>query len=855
MNKPGNRLVDEIFSEALAFEGEERERFIRERCGGNTELAQKVTSLIEASQASDENLAQRFNTAREQLWHSVFGGDDSAGEDLSGQRVGSWRLTKRLARGGLATVYLARRDDGAYEQAAAFKVLRRGLDTDDLIARFRAERQILSTLDHPSIAQILDGGALEDGRPFLVLEYVDGMPITDYCETHGIDVGGRISLLMEVLQALHHAHKHLVVHRDIKPSNILVSAEAHVCLLDFGIAKLLDPESIPGASTLTRTGVSLLTPGYGSPEQLACTAVTTGSDIYQVGLVMFELLTGKRPFEEAAKPADSTVFPSDALHGKPYYDDVRGDLDAITGKAMHADPARRYASALDMHEDLQRYLDNRPILARPDTLRYRLTKLARRRPWVLPVTVLGILAIGGYVGTLTVYTKELQMEQRRAAATQSFMVDLLRSADPFAPADPERGSSITVVEALDLGVQKLNSDLHAEPELRASLLNSIASVYASLDQHREAIDLREEALALERELYGTPSRPVLDSLMMLAGQYRAIGDHEAAGRYVAEQLADARRLYPEDHPAVGAAEAAVGEMENAIGNLEASERLFTDGVRKMRQAPVEYAQPLIKGLVALAGLVVEKSRSGTAELLSEARQLATDIYGPDSLSMALVLTQAGTAASVHRDYAVAEEEFLAALDIYESKLGRDHGATMTASNNLAILYLRMGKLAQAEQIFRRLLATARQKYGPEHPAVAGQAQNLATVIGRQGRYDEAIGMHRQAFDIFDAVLADHFVSAYPLISLAYAELQLGDFALAEQTARQAFELLRSTAPDTYPVAVAQCLIGLALEGQGLRSDGEAMVRKSHKLLANRTVPDFHREACRVPAPPEQSERR
>jgi eukaryotic-like serine/threonine-protein kinase len=850
LNTGGNRSVDEIFSEALELADEGREQFIRQRCAGDTELERQIVSLLRASRLPDDELAQRFDTARERLWRSVIGEKEEAGEDLSGQRVNAWRLVKQLARGGLATVYLAQREDGAFEQTAAFKVLRRGLDTDDLVARFRAERQMLSSLDHPSIAGILDGGALEDGRPYLVLEYIDGRPITDYCKNRDADTRECASLLLQVLRALHHAHKRLIVHRDIKPSNILVSTDGHVSLLDFGIAKLLDPAAMPGASTLTRTGVSLLTPGCGSPEQHAGQPVTTASDIHQVGQVMYEMLTGERPFDGPRQPPDSgQVLPSQAVRGKPLYNKVRGDLDAIVGKAMHPDPERRYASADEMVADLERYLDGRPVLASPDTLRYRLGKLGKRRPWLLPAIAIAVIAVGVYIATLTQYTQQLQIEQRRAEAAQSFMVDLLRSADPFAPADPERGRHITVVEALDIGVQRLDTDLHDDPELRATLLVSIASVYASLDQHEKSIELREEALSLERVLYGEQSSEVLDSLQALAGLYRAVNDYERAIEYNDKQLAVARRLYPEQHPAVGAAEASAAELEQALGNGAAARMLYEDGIRKMHAAPSEYARQLITALLALAIMQSDAADEDAMASLAEAHRMATELHGADSLTMALVHAQTATVLSIFGDYEASTKEFRSSIDIYESKVGGDHDATLSARNNLGYLYLNTGQLELAELLFADLVERTERKYGSENRGVANAYQNLAGTIGRQNRFAEAIPLHRKAFDIYKSVLpGDHFMQAYPLISIAYAELKLGDHAEAENTARQAHALLEATVPGTYPAGVAQCLVGLALEGQGRAEEGAATIRQSHSILAVSAVYEPYRSACRVPDP-------
>lgn len=846
-----NRIVDEIFREALALAREARASYVRGRCRGDPALELSVISLLEAAQAPDEVLNRYFDTAREELWRDVLDDEEKASEDLSGQRIDAWRLTKRLARGGLATVYLADRDDGAYEQTVAFKVLRRGLDTDDLIARFRAERQMLSTLDHPSIARLLDGGALRDGRPYLVLEYIDGVPITAWCANNRASLDERIRLLMDVLQALHHAHTHLIVHRDIKPSNILVSSNRQVSLLDFGIAKLLDPEAVPGASTMTRTGLSLLTPGYGSPEQLAGHAVTTASDIYQVGQVMYELLTGKRPFEGFSRPdGTDAVAPSRVLssRGAPLADKVQGDLDAITAKAMHADPLHRYASAMDMRDDLQRYLEDRPIFARPDTFRYRLGKLARRRPWLLPTTVMAILASAIYVATLAVYTEQLQVEKRRAMAAQTFLVDILRSPDPFAPADPGRGQEITVLEALDIGMKRLQSEAYTDPVLRISLLNAIASVYASLDQHQPAVELREESLALERGLYGDRSEDVLASLAMLARQRRALGEYEQADAYYDEQLQLARQMYANDHPAVGAAEAAAAEIEDTLGNEAAALGLYQDGIRKMRAAPSQYAGPLINALVALANRQGRHQPAKAMATLAEAFELATDHFGVESLSSALVLSQIATIHSMENNYREAGVEFRKALAIYESRLGPEHGSTLSTLNNVGILYMRMGEDEEAEKVLRKVLDGYENKYGSSNVAVANTYQNLATSMTRQGRYDESVPLHRKAFDIYQAQPMDNnLVSAYPLLSIAYAELKSGRYREAETAARLAHEMLGRTAAGLYEVGVAKCLVGRALEGQQRTDEAERMLATAREVLSASPVSAVYREVCGLPA--------
>ncbi len=850
MNATRRKLVDDIYSAAIGLAGQERERYTTEQCGDDEDLRRQVDALLEASQHSDDDLAERFSDIRERVLKSILDDEEDAEENLVGQHINNWLLEKRIARGGLATVYLARRDDGAFEQKAALKVLRRGLDTDDVIARFRAERQILSTLEHPGIAQILDGGALVDGRPYLVLEYIDGSPITTYCTTTNANIRARIVLLREVLRALHHAHTHLVVHRDVKPTNILVSADGHVALLDFGIAKVLDPRSLPSIAVMTHAGVSLLTPGYASPEQRAGKTVGTASDIYQVGLVMYELLTGQRPGDAPREPrAIDPTPPSRVLRGGPQHRLVRGDLDAITLKAMHVDPAQRYASAGEMVSDLTRYLDGRPVIARPDTLRYRVAKLAGRRPWLLPVIAIGMLSVAAYIVTLTAYSRRLAREERLSAASQQFMVELFRSPDPYAPADPKQGRDITVVEALQIGERRLRSELENQPELKASLLATISDVYVSLDQGDEAIRLREEALGLQRAIYGERSREVIASLRVLGAQYQANDDLERANSLFDEQLALARELYDANDPELGLAEVASGRHLDSKGNGESGRELMLSGVAKLRHAPEEHAQTLISTLIALAEQNGMESEESAFRAIEEAQDVANSVFGSDSLQAALVRVRLASSMTMFGDYEGSERNFRAAIPVLEARLGEEHSSTLSTLSNLGYLYNRRHDYANAERIQREVLARQIKKHGPIHRAVADSYQNLAGAITQLGRYDESIPLHRKAYEIYKAVLNDdNYIIAFPLLSTAYAELQRHDASAAEAAAREALGRFQTSAPGTFLEGVARCLLGLSLEQQGSNQKGKALVESSHGLMMTGSIPDPYPTLCGVPRP-------
>ena len=845
------KLVDDIFSAALELDGAQRLAYVDERCSDNDALKQRVLRLIAVAASDEDSFDSRVEGIRDRLRSDVFLGSAKNApdaENLSGRCAGFWRIGRRLARGGLATVYEAHRNDGEFEQRVAFKVLRRGLDTDDLVARFRAERQILSALEHPGIANILDGGALDDGRPYLVLEFIDGKPITEHAQDAELAPLARIALVQQVLRALQHAHRHLIVHRDIKPSNILVSSDGHLSLLDFGIAKLLDPEALPGASTMTRTGMSLQTPGYSSPEQQAGSAITTASDIYQAGAVLFELLTGTRP-RGIADPADSLQWPapSSILRGKAGYDFVRGDLDAIVQKAMHADPTQRYSSAEEMDADLQRFLDGRPVLAQPDTVAYRLGKLHKRRPWLIPSALAAVVVTIGFVITLLTYNTELRVEQERALQAQKFLIEVLSSADPFRPADPELGRDITVVEALDLGVQRLDNDLLQDRELKASVLSSIAGVFASLDQHQKAIRLQEQALAIQRDLYGPESGEIFASLKLLSENYRTLGDYEQAMSLSNELLAAAETAFGRDHPAWGEALLVSAEMAHARGEFDKAETELHEAVTRLRTSPDNFARPLIRALLMLSNLHMYEQNPEAMRYIEEAEHISMRLHGPSSLSMALVLARRATAHSAVNRYPEAEADFLESIRIYEAQIGRDHGATMTTINDLGILYNRMRRPAKAGELFAIVLSHSRDKLGEVHRSTADSYQNLATAWTREGRYDESIPMHHRAYEIYSEVLpTEQPVIAYPLLSKAFAEVNSGQYDDAEVTARTALGIVERTAEGSYLVGVARCLVARSQEGQGDPTSIETM-SSAHSLLIDSIVSDTYRQFCRVPA--------
>ena len=823
--------IDSIYSEILDLPPERRAERLAALCGGEHELKDEVESLLHASERPIGRLDAQFESIRNSYWRDVVGSDTGQDEDLSGSRIGIWRLEARVGRGGIATVYRAAREDGEFTQRAAFKVMRRGLDTDDLISRFRAEREILAALDHPGIAGILDGGTMPDGRPYLVLEFVDGVDIVNYVQQHATGIHERLELIHAVAAALHHAHQHLVVHRDVKPTNVMVTAEGAVRLLDFGIAKILDPGNSPIASRLTRTGIAMLTPAYGSPELITGAPVTTGSDIFQLGLLMAEVLTGHRPDHPPA--------------GAPM-PDIKGiedrDLIAIIQKSTRVVPEERYASARDFAADLERYLGDRPVQARTDSWVYRTRKLLKRHPLLAPIAVGVVATIAIYIGTITAYSRQVERERAVVEQTQDFMIQLFKSPDPRAPADPSRGRSITVVEALDIGMARVQTELEDQPYLQASLNRTISSVYEALDQFRPAIELREKALALEERLYGPDSPRALDSMRTLARLKLNAGDIDSATRLTQRQLDIARDL-PAPGPELGFAEHAAGVQAHQLGEDETAAELLRSAIGELLTQ--EGVDDRIDVAQVMALLEQTSSNATPIDNILSAERLALDALGPETNAGLIMTIRVASSLTNIGAYEAAEAHFLAALPRLEAALGAQHPDVLSARNNLGYLYSAWGSYAQAEAIHRDLLDRNLRTMGPKSQAVAYSYQNLATALARQARYPEALQLHQQALSTLIQVFDDsHYLTALPLISMAYIQLSQEQPALAEHTAADALTRLEQAPQGSALRGIAQCLLGIAQDQQGNEA-GSSQLAAAREALAQDPVPQPYADLCGV----------
>ncbi len=844
--------VDDLFRRALERPPDERSAFVARECAADEELRAAVEDLLdaagEASGFLEEGAEDLWELPLDELFPDVgTGGPDGpsrsndTGFDRSGDRLGPYRLVRRLAQGGMASVYLAERDDGQWDQQVAVKILKRGLDTEDVVRRFLAERQILSSMDHPHVARLLDGGATPDGLPYLVMEYVEGTPIDEYCDTRRLSVDDRLALFCDVGRAVQEAHRHLVVHRDLKPSNVMVDTRGRVKLLDFGIAKLLDPA--PG--DVTRTGLRPLTPAYASPEQVTGEPITTASDVYQLGLLLCELLSGSRPYEvRALSPARAERIITETSPSPPstLIDDgapaarstthrdlartLRGDLDTITLRALSKEPENRYDSAGALVDDIQRYRRGEPVTARRDTLGYRVHRFVdRHRGGVTAALVVAVLLLTSTTAAL-VQARRAERERNLARAeaakaeeVKDVLVGLFRSADPYAPADPERGSDITVVEALEHGADQARRELADRPAILGEVLASIGEVLLNLGQYERAAPVTRDALDALRRAHGPASGEVAEALLDFANQSSAVEGRDSARALFDTALATARSAYGPDDPRLAPFHTAIGNfLSSSSGGAADSARLHLEqAISLYRSADSIPEAELSQVLYKLSDYHrLNGDFDAARSLLDEAAPLARAAYGGTHPELGFVLVSEATLSSVEGRYDASRAAFEEALAILGPALGEDHPFVLATRNNLAVMLDASGDLEAAEAAYRRVLGDRRRVLGENDSETASALQNLAANLNKQGRYDEAERLlDRAATALRVALGPDHPTAAFPYLTRTEIRLNQGDHAGAEASARQALGILgRSLGERHWIHAVASCRLGRALAGQG-----------------------------------------
>ncbi len=743
--------VKQLFGDALEQPAAERAAWLAAAAAGDDPgLVAEVVRLLAAHEAADERLDQGAAAMAPGAWEELQ-------TAVAGRRIGPYRILSELGRGGMGAVYLAVRDEAGFEQRVAVKLIKRGMDTDGIVRRFLRERRILAGLVHPHIACLYDGGSTADGRPYFVLEYVAGEPITRYAAARGLGVEERLALFLKVCSAVQYAHQRLIVHRDLKPANILVGADGEPKLLDFGIAKLLQPEGPEesGAAELTELHQRPMTPDYASPEQLDGGAVTTATDVHGLGVLLYELLVGKSPAAVerqlgagwADRPASQAAQAlTGGAEGRRLARRLRGDLDTILATARERVSARRYGTAAGLAEDVERHLTHRPVAARRPTVLYRLGRAVLRHK----LAALFIVSLVAFAATAAWQAYEIDRQRARSEALSGFLKGLFQGADP----ERTRGNTLTVRELLDQEARRLvqpPAPPSGDPEWQADALATVGEVYANLGLYDEADTSLRRALALRSRQGGRGAELEAATLRTLLG-------------HVAWERGD------------GAA--ARGLYERAIASRR---RLLGDG-----------ALPLAEDLNGL-GLVSAEAgdEKRAASCFAAAARIARRGGDAGRKALADARNNQGWLARRQGDLPLAQARFEESLLLSRQVVGDDHPETMKVRSNLAVIRFQRGDLAGAESGYREILATRRHLLGEDHPDVARTLNNLGTVQEKRGELAAADASFRAALAICRRLKpAPELLAALALDGLGAVARRQGDLPAAERAFDESCELFR-----------------------------------------------------------------
>ncbi len=759
-----------------------------------------------------------------------------------GTVVGSFRVSAELARGGMGVVYLAARCDGTFEQEVALKVLKRGLDTDDVLRRFRRERQILARLRHPAIAKLLDGGAAPDGRPYFVMERIDGLPLDEFCAASGLDLEARIRLLIEIAAAVAHAHRNLVVHRDLKPSNILVTPDGRPHLLDFGIAGLLDPT---GELAATRSDGHFLTPQWASPEQLAGEPATTLSDVFQLGLLLCSLVTGEPPAVNrggaggrggAARtpPPPSAVITGRDGAASPRARRVRGDLDRIALRALAPDLEGRYPSADALAEDLERFLDGRPVRARRPTVAYRLGKLIRRHR--LAAALSGLVALSllsGVAGTLHQAAAARRAAEAAAREAQvarevrDFMLGLFAAGDPMLASEVEP----TVTELLERGAAPLLAGSPREPAVRAELLTAVGGAFVESGRFDRAEPLLREAVALLERSFGGGDPRLAEPVSRLGDAALYLGRPADAEPLYERALALREHSLAADDPEVGIALTDLCVVRIELDRLDEASQVCPRAAAVLERAGPERRRDLAAALDPLAQLhLLRGAPEEAARVRHRAVELTEAVFGRDHPATGLRLNNYGMLL-LRSDARAAEEVLSRALAVLAGALGSDHPRVATVWSNLGSAHTRLGRHQEAAAAYEQALAIRRQRLGETSVRTAYAQSNLANAYHALGRSGAAEELALAAVATEEALLGPEHPSLGPALRiLGQIRRDRGDFAEAEVLLR------RSLAIQETSVGAREHLPGLLEELADLaeragRNDEATTLRARAELVA------------------------
>jgi serine/threonine protein kinase/Tfp pilus assembly protein PilF len=826
------RILDEV----LDLPPEEVPGALDRLCAGETLLRSQAEALVAADTEAGRFLEEPAIGTVPGLGRLKDGGEGLLPDtSLLGARLGPYRVLREIARGGMGRVFLAERADGAFEQTVAVKLVKRGLDTDAIIGRFLRERQILARLAHPNIARLLDGGVTGDGLPWFALEFVEGMPITEHCDRKRESLRSVLRLFAQAGRAVQFAHRALVVHRDLKPSNILVSAGGEVKLLDFGIAKLLEPG--PEEGEATEESLRPMTPIYAAPEQVRGEPPTTATDVYALGVVLYELLTGVRAYRRptgtpeeirAAILEEVPELPSarlrraaPATHRAGWPPALRGDLDNIVLQALRKEPERRYASAEALVDDIERHLAGRPVRASGRRFIYVARKFARRNRVAVGAALLVLASLTAGLFVTTRERDRARLEARRAQELKDFALDLFSVSDPLSG---ERADQITARELLDRGARRVETELRGQPAVQAEMWGLLGSVYRNLGLFPQAVEMHERALQTYRAA-GAADSVIASTLTELGQSLNEKGEYPAAERALREAIAIRKRRFGLVSVPTAGSMSALATVLSRQGHAAPAESIYrlvipidsvTAGMRSATTA---------SDLSNLGMAILYDGRYAEAlPYLRSALAARETVRGPDHPEIATDLDNMASCLEDLGDLDSALVLRQKALRIRERWFAPDHPDIAFSLSNLGELYRDMGRYPAAEGAFRRALAIRGLGGNPEDPYIAQDHNGLAVAFFFHGLVDSAEAHFRAALRIWGRTLTPNHRSILTARNnLAVILRDRGRYQEAERIFRDVLaRRIRSNGPSHPSVAYSEYNLARLLAVTRRQKEAEAL---------------------------------
>ena len=753
--------LQRLFLDALELPAEQRAAYLDTACGDNPTLRSELESLLAAdAQAEQGDFLQNPGV---QLNVS----EDTATESLENRQIGPYRILEPLGQGGMGRVFLAEREDVGTQ--VALKLVPHNLISPEIRQRFLFERRVLARLSHPNIARLLDAGVTEDNMPYFVMDVAKGEPITEYCNHQHLSIEERLHLFMTVCDAVQYAHQRLIVHRDLKPQNILVgdgeSGDSQVKLLDFGIAKMLAEED---DEALTKTGMRVMTMRYAAPEQILGDTITTATDVYALGLLLYQLLTGQHPYNVQGLPHEISKAivettpkkPSTAVKEASHSEEdtqaisvdrsttieqlqrrLRGDLDVICLKALEKEPERRYQTAEQLQADIRRYMTGLPVVARAPTLSYRVQKFVSKNLAAVLIVFLVSIAIFSSLGAALWQAQRAQAaavvaqsETKTAEQVKDYLIEIFKTANPW---EVPMGAELSARELLERGVQRMET-LEEEPKVQAELLGVLGEAYGSLGMADEARSLLERSLEIQQTIHGEEHEEVATAMAGLAGQLFEEGAYEEAEPLYRESLAMRRRLLDGNHNDLAASLNDLAAVLNSKGAHEEAEPFLRESLAIQREIHEEDNYTIAITMANLAGVLRSRGAYEEAEsLYREALAIQRAELGPDHPNIAVTLMTLGLVLRAQDRFDEVEPLFRESLDMRMRIFGDEHDNTAGARHQLGRLLMQTDRPGEAEPLFREALAVSQKVNGEQHWKTAVATVGLGSVLTALGQYEEA----------------------------------------------------------------------------------------------------------------------